>query len=199
MQAMEFVLYATQPRCSNRMAIRQVRWEKPSPGWVKLNIDGSANTYLEAARGGGLIRDDQANWIMGYSRKIGKTNSFLAETWALHDGLLLCNQLNLNAAMVELDAKALIDALKNPSYASTIVSSLFDDCRRLAAQIPHLSIKHIYREAIRCVDHLANLGSCQSLDFISYFCPPVDLVPLVMADRQGMFFNRPCPELLLAR
>ena len=61
--------------------------------------------------------------------------------------------------MVKLDAKALIDALKNPSYANTIVSSLFDDRRRLVAQIPHLSIKHIYCETNRCADRLANLGA----------------------------------------
>ena len=101
--------------------------------------------------------------------------------------------------MVELDAKALVDAFKNPSYANTIVSSLFDDCKRLAAQIPQLSIKHIYREANRCADHLANVGSDQSLDFSFFFCPPVDLVPLVMADCQGLYFNRLCPDLLLAR
>ena len=96
---------------------------------------------------------------MGFTRKIDKANSFLIETWALRDGLLLCNQLNLNAVMVKLDAKALVDTLKNPSYANTIVSSLFDDRRRLAAQIPHLSIKHIYSEANKCADRLANLGA----------------------------------------
>ena len=96
---------------------------------------------------------------MGFTRKIDKANSFLTEMWALRDGLLLCNQLNLNAVMVKLDAKALVDTLKNPSYANTIVSSLFDDRRRLAAQIPHLSIKHIYREANKCADRLANLGA----------------------------------------
>ena len=101
--------------------------------------------------------------------------------------------------MVELDAKALVDALKNPSYATTIVSLLFDDCRHLAAQIPHLNIKHIYREANRCADHLANLGSCQAVDFISYSCPPVDLLPLVVADCQGMVVNRRCPDPLFSR
>ena len=111
MQAMEFMLCITQPKCSNRMAIRQVQWEKPSTRWVKLNIDGSANVSAGVAGGGGLIRDDRGDWIVGY-RKISKTNSFLAETWALRDGLLLCIQLNLNAVMVELDAKALVDALK---------------------------------------------------------------------------------------
>ena len=101
--------------------------------------------------------------------------------------------------MVELDAKALVDALNNPFYVNSIISSLFDDCRQLVAQIPHLSIKHIYREANRCVDCLANLGSCQSLDFISYSCPLVDLVPLVVANCQRLYFDRLCPILLLSR
>ena len=87
--------------------------------------------------------------------------------------------------MVELDVKALVDAFKNPSYANTIFSSIFDDCRHLATQIPHLSIKHIYREANRCADRLAILGSCQVVDFISYSCPPVDLLPLVVALGDG--------------
>ena len=109
----------------------------------------------------------------------------IAKTWALRDGLLLCNWLKFNAVMVELDVKALVDAFKNPSYANTIFSSLFDDCRHLATQIPHLSIKHIYREANRCADCLAILGSCQVVDFISYSCPPVDLLPLVVALGDG--------------
>ena len=181
------------------MIIRQINWEKPNVGWVKLNIDGSADIATGTVGGEGLIRDDRGSWIMGFTRKIGKADSFLVETWALRDGLLLCNQLNFNAIMVELDAKALVDALKNPSYANTIVSSLFDDCRHLAAQIPYLSIKHIYREANRCADRLANLGSCQTVDFISYSCPPVDLLPLIVADCQGMVVNRRCPDLLFSR
>ena len=198
MQAMEFVYCVTQPRCRNRMIVRQIKWEKPDMGWVKLNTDGAADVAAGSAGGGGLIRDDQGNWIIGFTRKIGKTSSFLAETWALRDGLILCKQLKLNAVMVELDAKALIDALKNPSYANTIVSPLFDDCKQLASQIPHLSFKHIYREANRCADRLAYLGSCQGLDFNSFFCPLVDLVPLVLADCQGMVVNRLCPDLLFS-
>lgn len=61
---------------------------------------------------------DRGNWVVGFSRKIGKANSFLAEIWALRDGLISCNQLNLNAVMVELDAKALVDALNNPFYVN---------------------------------------------------------------------------------
>ncbi|XP_065639085.1 uncharacterized protein LOC136071559 [Quercus suber] len=198
-QATKFVHCVTQPRCNSRMIIRQIKWEKPNTGWVKLNTDGSTDIASGTTGGGGLIRDDRGSWIMGFTRKISKADSFLAETWALRDGLLLCNQHNFNAVMIELDAKALVDALNNPSYTNIIVSSLFDDCRLLAAQIPQLSIKHIYREANKCADRLAKLGSCQDVDFISYSYPPVELLPLVVANCQGMVVNRFCPDLLFSR
>lgn len=61
MQATEYVLCVTQPRCSNRMEIRQVRWEKPNPSWVKLNTDGSSDASSSIAGGEGLIRNDRGN------------------------------------------------------------------------------------------------------------------------------------------
>lgn len=98
------------------MMLKQVRWERPDDGRMKLNTDGAASVSLGLAGAGGVIIDDRGNWVVGFSRKIGKTNSFVAEIWALRDGLFLCNQMNLSALIIELDAKALVDALNNPSY-----------------------------------------------------------------------------------
>ena len=67
-----------------------VRWKRPCLGKLKLNIDGLAQGTTGLAGGGGVLRDYQGNWVLGYSRKIGKTTSFLAEWWALRDGLHLC-------------------------------------------------------------------------------------------------------------
>ena len=124
---------------------------------MKLNTDGTANTSLGSAGGGGLIRDEWGNWVLGFSRKIGNVNSFMVETWALRDGLLLCQHLNLNAVIIELDAKKLVDALNNPLYSNFVISRLFEDYKQLAAQISHVSIKHSYRECNRCADHLVNV------------------------------------------
>ena len=62
------------------MIIRQINYEKPNMGWVKLNIDGSADIATRTVGGEGLIRDDRGSWIMGFTRKIGKADSFLVET-----------------------------------------------------------------------------------------------------------------------
>uniref|UniRef100_A0A2N9IFC0 CCHC-type domain-containing protein n=1 Tax=Fagus sylvatica TaxID=28930 RepID=A0A2N9IFC0_FAGSY len=52
-----------------------IRWEKPSPGWVKLNTDGSSLVNLGIAGSGGLIRNSDGDWIMGFVRNIGTTGS----------------------------------------------------------------------------------------------------------------------------
>ena len=60
-------------------------------------------------------------------------------------------------------------------------------------QIPHVKIKHCYREANRCADNLARMGANQILDFILYDDPPGDLGVFVEADCNGASTARQCP------
>ena len=159
----------------------------------ELNIDGSASNLLNAAGCGGLIRDDQGNWIGGFSRYIRNTNNFIVEVWALRDGLQLCHHMNLQSVIVELDASTIVDALNNPIYANTILSPLFDDCKQLVACIPQCHIRHIFREANMCTDKLSRLGLLQSVNFVPFSSPPVDLLPLIKLDKRGLFMNRVGP------
>ena len=130
---------------------------------------------------------------MGFSRNIGQANSFMVESWALRDGLMLCLQLNLQNIVIELDASALVDALNSPTYDNVVISPLFDDCRQLVARFSRCCIRHIYREANICVDKLSKLGLVQSLDFVLHHSPPVDLVSLIESDKCGLYSNRRCP------
>ena len=68
------------------MITKSIRWEKPRAGWLTLNTDGSAGSN-SGPGGGGLLRDENGNWVKGFARKIGNTSSYLAELWALRDGL----------------------------------------------------------------------------------------------------------------
>lgn len=74
--------------------------------------------------------------MVGFSRRIGVTSSFEAELGALRDGLNICVNKNFQAVEVELDAKAIIDVLQNPTQTNPIISPLLDDCKQLAIQIP---------------------------------------------------------------
>ena len=126
-QAMEFLFCVSRPTCNNQLVAKRVSWEKPELGWFKLNTDGSSRGSTGLTASGGLIRDEGGNWVIGFSRKIGRTNSFAAEMWALRDGLQLCQQMSAHAVLIELDVKSLVDVLNNFAYNNAVISPLLDD------------------------------------------------------------------------
>lgn len=72
-----------------------------------------------------------------------------------------------------------------------------DDCRQLASQIPQVPFCHCFKEANRCADGLARMGTQQSLDFILYDSPPMDSVIFADFDNSGLYHNRCCPEMIV--
>ena len=104
--------------------VKAIRWEKRARSWVKLNIDSSFLGNPRLAGGGGLIWDENGEWILGLARNIGITTSFQAELWALRDSLSLCVDRNFSTVEVDLDAKSVIDVL-TPHLALTIWLSLW--------------------------------------------------------------------------
>ena len=65
---------STSPLCSqaNQMG-------KPLRVWIKLNLNGSSLGNPGLAGGGCIFRNDDGGWILGFSRHIGITSSFMAE------------------------------------------------------------------------------------------------------------------------
>ena len=45
-----------------------IRWEFPSPGWVKINIDGAARGYPGFATCGGIFRGSMGNLLEFFLR-----------------------------------------------------------------------------------------------------------------------------------
>ena len=113
--------------------------------------------------------------------------------WGLRDGLQLCCSRNFDSLEVEIDAKAILDALLNPDYVNHIASPLLDDCRMLATRFRRIYFKHCYHEANRCADKLAGLGARQYVDFIIFHSSPVDILTSLEEDACGLFLSRLCP------
>ena len=131
LRSFEYFFCAAPDKRSVDRVTRPIQWSKLVAGWMKLNTDGSSLGNPGLAGGGGLIRNEEGTWVVGFARKIGITSSFLAELWALRDGLNLCITCGIAAVEVELDAKAIVDAVSNPKYSNICASVLMDDCRHL--------------------------------------------------------------------
>ena len=94
-QALEYFFYVGKIKMQWSMVVIPVKWNKPLPGWYKLNIDGASLGNLGRVRGGGLIRDSSRNWVESFSRSIARETSMIAKFWALRDGLILASQLDI--------------------------------------------------------------------------------------------------------
>lgn len=191
--ALKFFFGAGPSNAFRTRVINLVKWDRPEIGWMKLNTDGSSLGNQGIAGGDGVIRDWSRRCFVGFSRKIGIATGLLAKLWAIRDGLTLCIECNLAMVEVELDAKAVVDMLANSQYSNNAISPLIEDCRYLVSQIPHVRIKHCYREANRCADKLAKKGANQTLNLILYKNPPVDLCEFVEVDLNGASLAMQCP------
>ena len=69
-----------------------------------INTKKSALGNPGRAGGGGLRRNSDGNWVPGFSRGLGCTNSCLAELWALRDGLNLASDIGIENLIFEIDA-----------------------------------------------------------------------------------------------
>lgn len=189
---MEFEHCAKTQNLSGNKVVKRIRWEKPEQGWAKLNSDGASSGNPGPAGCGSLIRNEKGEWIVGFARKIGVTNNFIAELWGLRDGLIQCPTLSLSAVEIEINAKAIVKLLANPSYYNHVVSPLVDDCRSLLSHIPQTRIKHCYQEANRCTDVLARLGITQVEDFRLFSSPPMDAIHALSSNANGLYLTRLC-------
>ena len=133
-QAMEFMYCYSSSKASNGRTSKLVRWEKPPSGWTKSNTDGASLGDSGVAGCGGIVRDEKGNWVAGFTRRIGITNSFKAELWGLQDGLTMCSNLNISSLIVELDAKVVVDIFHNVNYENIVLSPILDDCRHLMSR-----------------------------------------------------------------
>ncbi|KAL5834370.1 hypothetical protein ACOSQ4_013867 [Xanthoceras sorbifolium] len=65
--------------------ISLLSWTSPLIGWLKINVDGSAANDIISA--GGVIRDHERNWVMGFSMNIGGGSILEAKLWGILEGL----------------------------------------------------------------------------------------------------------------
>ena len=58
-----YAIMPNNPTKPSRILVH-VKWSKPHPGWVKLNMDGSVFGDPKKAGGGGIIRNNEEDWVV---------------------------------------------------------------------------------------------------------------------------------------
>jgi ribonuclease HI len=115
-----------------------------------------------------------------------------AELWALRIGIEMANQLNIKNVIFEMDSLVVVNMVNLGSSPNAFLQPLLQEVITLLRHPGwSTSVCHVYREANRCADLLANLGHT-SLDFncnfIDVFSPTLKL--LLEDDVRGVSFPR---------
>ena len=133
-EAREYFYCIAKSGRRKHLRLLPAKWTKPPEQWFKLNTNGASNGNPSKAGGGGLIRDCNGKWFKGFSRSIGHASSFIAEFWALRDGLKLALDIGVLRLVVELDAKVVVSLLTSTGGANKPYMPLLNDCRYLLSK-----------------------------------------------------------------
>ena len=164
---------------------RQIGWVAQSTGWYKVNTDGASRGNPGLATAGGVIRDGAGNWCGGFALNIGRCSAPLAELWGVYYGFYLAWTKALTRVELEVDSELVVGFLKTGIGDQHPLSFLVRLCHGLLSKDWIVRITHVYREANRLADGLANYAFSLPLGFHSLIDVPDDLEVILHEDSLG--------------
>lgn len=88
-----------------------IKWYSPTAPYIKLNIDGAFTSSNKHGGAGGIFRDSDGKWLLGFSYGFHCSSSNQAEFMALKKGLELANTLGIKDLEINSDSKVFIQSL----------------------------------------------------------------------------------------
>ncbi|KAK5845345.1 hypothetical protein PVK06_001517 [Gossypium arboreum] len=121
---------------------------------VYLFTDGAVQLDSGLAAAGGVVRDKERQWIMGFHRFIGKCSVFNAELWGILEGLKLIRRLGLDHVIIHSDSLEVVESILG-SISTGSNSALIRRIHNLMSQENHWFMQYIPREQNQVADCLA--------------------------------------------
>ena len=135
---------------------REIYWNKPLEGWVKVNVDGSCKGTPTRVGFGGVIRNHMGNWIHGFSGYFGKVDILCAELHGMKVGLSLAWDLHYRRIILESDSK---EAFQLITMDCTPPFHVYDmvivDIQWLLKRSWVVEVNRMLREANYCTNAMA--------------------------------------------
>ncbi|PNT75474.1 hypothetical protein BRADI_1g33055v3 [Brachypodium distachyon] len=181
-------------------------WRKPEAGRLKLNFDGSSRQHVSSrsASIGGVVRDHEGRFVLGYAERIGKgSTSSVAELAALKRGLELALEHGWRgrALWVEGDAMAAVDAARGKGRRRVVSGRAEEDrrlCVEIAEMLPLLEtddeeeedggimvVSHVGRAGNTVAHGFARLGHGAARPKVWRGVPPAEVMKHLHRDAQG--------------
>jgi hypothetical protein len=135
-------------------------WQKPGPGWWKVNTDASFQASSSSGAGGAVIRGDDGLLLAARSLQYSCLGSVLtAEALAARDGLLLAAELAVEKIVLEVDNLPLFNFLRSDEEERSEVAGLCQEIRELSRLFRGFNLSFLNREGNKAAHLCASLTS----------------------------------------
>lgn len=188
-KALAAEIWAASDKCLKRQRHNRASatlWRTPPLGWFKLNCDGSCINNIVG--GGGVLRDHEGAWILGFATNFGEMPIYLAELWAAYLGIKMAVERNISFLHIELDSTVVCSAIIDCKEIHSMAHNLVLKCRSLIGQLRDFRINHIYQEGNIVADALAKHGASKLSSYALFTTVPEFVTPFMSPDclDQGM-------------
>ncbi|CAN1120866.1 Putative ribonuclease H protein At1g65750 [Linum perenne] len=167
-----------------------IGWRLGDEGWFTLNSDGSLHTNSNSAAVGGLIRDDQGRFIVGFATKLGSCSIARAEMRGIVDGMTIAWNHGIRKLQIQSDSVTAVRMLSDALWLNHQHFNLVRSFQELKARNWEVSIEHIYREANNAADFIANSGHDLELGTFIFTSPCNSLLYWIRYDLIGVSLPR---------
>jgi len=166
-------------------------WEPPPEGWMVLNTDGAVKMHCGRAGAGGVIRNAQGEWIVGFSECLGFCEPLKAELKGVLRGIRLAQERHIPKLLIRSDSMQVINALNTSTATTRKNYFLIQQCKKLLGWDGWtVQVSHCLREANQVADTLATIGSEGGLGITIFTNPPSETQNLLYADARGFSWPR---------
>lgn len=170
---------------------RWVAWIKPGSNVYKLNTDGPRKG--NAATRGGVLRDSEGDFILGFTTRFKHSDALRAELDAIHLGLQICASKHLWHTVIETNSTMARNMILHRSTVAWEYEYTIRRIRRLLIKFEGLQLT--MRETNKVGDAFAKCGymihgmvECNNLNEA-----PMYIRKLLFIDRIGLpYFRSRC-------
>ncbi|KAI8554787.1 hypothetical protein RHMOL_Rhmol05G0124000 [Rhododendron molle] len=157
-------------------------WREVFPeGNIKLNVDGCWYNADRNAGLGGIIRDTNGTWVLGFYGKMIAESSTEAEIWSIYRGLTIILEKGLANVDIESDSLIAVNIINAGTPGNHPQSIIINDAKMLLQQTKS-KLTHIYRTANQCADHLARMGAEQNDNLVVLDQAPISIREFLIRD-----------------
>ena len=125
-------------------------------------------------------------WQGGFAFNIGICSAPLAELWGVYYGLCIAWDRGYRQLELEVDSESVVGFLQTGINDSNPLSFLVRLCYGFISRDWLVKVSHVYREANRLADGLANYASSLSLGLHVFELVPDSVGAISLEDIQGV-------------